>query len=357
MKLRFEKRLEASHLSTILVPLASFVISLLLGALLLAANKANPWQTYHAMFMGSFGSLYNFSEVIVKATPLILTGLGVALAFRLRFWNIGAEGQLIWGGIGASVVGLFVTPAQGGNLIYLLLAIMAAMAGGALWAGIPALLKTRLKVDETLTTLMMNYMAILSYQYLYNGPWRDPEGFGFPGSRQFSQAIWLPKLVGRSTIGIIIALVIALVLWFVLTKTKWGFELTMIGKNPRAAHVLGVNSNKNILVALLISGALSGLAGGFEVLGVSHRLQQGLNLGYGYTAIIIAWMAALNPLSVVLAALLMAMLLVGGDQVQMIMRLPSAVGLVLQGLILIPLLGGAVFSEYRLRFIGDKKDV
>jgi len=356
MMITMEKRLNRSPLSTVLVPLISFVFSLVLGAIILSLSKANPWQTYSAMFTGAFGSWYNFTEVMVKATPLILTGLGVALAFKLRFWNIGAEGQFIWGGIGASMVGIFIAPQEGGTLIYLLLAVLFAMAAGAMWAGIPAILKTRWKVDETLTTLMMNYIAILFYQYLYNGPWRDPEGFGFPGSRQFTQSIWLPKFAGRAHIGLFIALAIAVILWFVLSRTEWGFELNMIGKNPRAAHVLGVDSTRNIVLALLISGGLSGLGGGFEVLGISHRLQQGLNVGYGYTAIIIAWMAALNPLSLVLAAVLMAALMVGGDQVQMVMRLPAAMGTVLQGLVLIPLLGGAVFSEYRLKIQRGKKN-
>jgi len=355
MNIYLEKRLTRSPLANVVVPLFSFLLSLLLGALILLLSKANPLDTYRAMFTGAFGSWYNFTEVLVKTIPLILTGLGVSLAFRLRFWNIGAEGQFIWGGIGASMVGIFLAPQTGGTLIYLVLALIAAMTAGAIWAGIPALLKTRWKVDETLTTLMMNYIAILLYQYLYNGPWRDPEGFGFPGSKQFPQSVWLPRFAGRAHIGLFIALALAVVLWFVLYKTEWGFELNMIGNNPRAAKVLGVNSRKNILLALAVSGALSGLGGGFEVLGISHRLQQGLNAGFGYTAIIIAWMAALNPLSLVLAALLMAALMVGGDQVQMVMRLPAAMGVVLQGLILIPLLGGAIFSEYRLVINGGKK--
>lgn len=355
MNIYLEKRLNRSPLSSVIVPLISFVLSLLLGALILVLSKANPWETYRAMFLGAFGSGYNFTEVLVKAIPLILTGLGVSLAFRLRFWNIGAEGQFIWGGIGASMVGIFLTPQTGGTVVYIVLAVLTAMAAGAIWAGIPAILKTRWKVDETLTTLMMNYIAILFYQYLYNGPWRDPDGFGFPGSRQFPQAIWLPRFAGRAHIGLFIALALTVVLWFILYKTEWGFELNMIGNNPRAAKVLGVNSKRNILLALAVSGALSGLGGGFEVLGISHRLQQGLNAGFGYTAIIIAWMAALNPLSLVLAALLMAALMVGGDQVQMVMRLPAAMGVVLQGLILIPLLGGAIFSEYRLVIGGRKK--
>jgi ABC-type uncharacterized transport system permease subunit len=204
-------------------------------------------------------------------------------------------------------------------------------------------------VDETLTTLMLNYVAILFSEHLYYGPWRDPKGYGFPGTAIFPRSAWLPRLAGRAHLGLVFALVLAVLLWLLLNRTRFGFEIKIIGHNRTSARYQGINIRATIVLALLLSGALSGLAGVCEIAGISRRLQQGLSIGYGYTAIIVAWMAQLNPLATIPVALLMAALLVGGDQVQMIMGLPSAMGLVIQGLILFPLLAGSLFSEFRLR--------
>ena len=353
MRIVFEKRKTLSRRAIFLVPLVSFCISLFLTAILLAMFGANPFLTYAAMFQGAFGSWPNFTETLVKAIPLMLTGLGVLIAFRLKFWNIGAEGQLTFGGIAAAGVALFWSPYLPTWMV-LPMAIMMGMLAGALWAGIPAFLKVRLKVDEVLTTLMLNYVAILFAEHLYYGPWRDPQGFGFPGTPQFPDFAWLPRIAGRAHLGLIFALVLAVVVWFILNRTRWGFELEVIGNNPSAAQTQGINIAKNIMIALLVGGALSGLAGVCEVTGISRRLQQGLSIGYGYTAIIVAWLAQLNPIASIFVALLIAALLVGGDQVQMMMRLPAAMGLVLQGMLLFPMLAGSLFTEYKIRLIRSK---
>jgi len=350
MRIVFEKREAVSRSASILVPIVSFLISLLLGAILLVACGVSPVATYAAMFKGAFGSWPSFTETLVKAIPLMLAGLAVSIAFRMQFWNIGAEGQLVLGGVAAAWVALFwsgFVPSQ----ILLPTVILVGMAAGALWAGIPALLKAYLRVDETLTTLMLNYVAILFSQHLYYGSWRDPKGYGFPGTAPFPEAAWLPRLAGRAHLGLVFAVIAAAILWFILKRTRWGFELRIIGENPTAARYLGINIARNIVLALLFSGALAGLAGACEVTGISHRLQQGLSIGYGFTAIIVAWMAQLNPIAVLFVALLMAALLVGGDQVQIMMHLPAAMGMVLQGLILVPMLAGALFTEYRLRIL------
>lgn len=351
MKIVFEKRKSISVAALFLVPAISFFVSLILTGLVLLAFGADPFVTYGAMVKGAFGSSIGFSETLVKAIPLMLTGLGVALAFRLKFWNIGAEGQLMLGGIAAAWVALF----KGGGLPPTLLlpaSILAGCAAGALWAGIPAFLKTRLKVDETLVTLMLNYVAILFAEYLYYGPWRDPKGYGFPGSAPLPESAWLPKLFGRAHIGLYFALILAVLLWVLIKRTRWGFEISIIGASPKAARYQGIAVRRNIFLAILLSGAFCGLAGACEVTGISHRLQQGLNLGYGYTAIIIAWMSQLNPIAIPFVALLMAGILVGGDQVQLMMGLPAAMGVVMQGLILFPMLAGSLFTEYRIRRIG-----
>lgn len=350
MRVVFEKRKTLSRRALFLVPVASFLISLLLTAILLAVFKANPFVTFAAMFKGAFGSGPNFTETLVKAIPLMLTGLGVLIAFRLKFWNIGAEGQLTLGGIAASWVALFGSPYLAPWMV-LPVAILMGMLAGAIWAGIPALLKVRLKVDEVLTTLMLNYVAILLAEHLYYGPWRDPQGFGFPGTPPFPDSAWLPRIAGRAHLGLIFACVLAFVIWFILTRTRWGFELQVIGNNPAAAQTQGIKIALNIMIALLLAGAFAGLAGACEVTAISRRLQQGLSIGYGYTAIIVAWLAQLNPLAAVFVAILIAALLVGGDQVQMMMGLPAAMGLVVQGMLLFPLLAGSLFTEYKLRFI------
>jgi simple sugar transport system permease protein len=350
MRIVFEKRQTISNTAVVLVPVVSFLISLFLGGIILLALRANPFVTYAAMARGAFGSWQVFTETLVKAIPLMLTGLGVSIAFRMQFWNIGAEGQLTLGGVAAAWVALFWSGFLP-DWALLPTTILVGMLAGALLAGIPAALKAYLKVDETLTTLMLNYVAILFSQSLYYGAWRDPKGYGFPGTALFPAAAWLPRIAGRAHLGLIFALIAAALLWFILKYTRWGFELRIIGENKTASRYLGINIARNIVLALLLSGALSGLAGACEVTGIARRLQQGLSIGYGYTAIIVAWMAQLNPWAVIFVALLMAVLLVGGDQVQMMMGLPAAMSLVLQGLLLFPMLAGALFTEYRLRIV------
>lgn len=354
MKVVFEKRKNVSTAAQVLVPAISFVVSLVLSGIMLSIFGSDPFQTFAAMFKGAFGSMNGFSETLVKTIPLLLTGLGVSLAFRLKFWNIGAEGQLTLGGVAAAAVALFMKDFVLGPSL-LILAILAGCIAGALWAGIPGLLKTRLNVDETLTTLMLNYVAILFSEYLYYGPWRDPHGYGFPGSAPFVENAWLPRILGRAHVGLYIGLALAVILWIVLRRTRWGFEISVIGASSKAARYLGMSVERNIMLTVLLSGALCGLAGAGEVTGISHRLQQGLSIGYGYTAIIIAWMSQLNPLAIPFVSLVMAGLLVGGDQVQLMMGLPSAVGSVMQGLILFPMLAGSLFSEYRLKWIPADK--
>ncbi len=355
MRFIFEKRKERSKTAIVVVPVISLLISLVLAGILLLIFGANPFRTYGAMFIGAFGTWSNFNETLVKAIPLMLAGLGVLVAFKLRFWNIGAEGQLTLGGVAASWVALFWAPFIPSWLL-LPVVILVGMAAGAAWAGIPALLKTRLGVDETLVTLMLNYVAILFSEGLYYGPWRDPQGYGFPGTAQFPEAAWLPRFAGRAHMGLFFAIILGLVLWFLIKRTRWGFELDMIGKNQNAARCLGINVKRSIVVALLISGALAGLAGVSEVTGISRRLQQGLSIGYGYTAIIVAWLSQLNPIAALFVGVLMAALMVGGDQIQMVMGLPAAMSLVMQGMILFPLLAGSLFTDYRLRIIKPERD-
>jgi simple sugar transport system permease protein len=333
----------------VLVPIMSIVLALILGGIMLALAGANPFETYKAMVEGAFGTRYAISETLVKAIPLMLTGLGVSIAFRMLFWNIGAEGQLAMGAFAAAGVALFVSD-KVPSWSVLPLVMLAGFAAGAAWGFIPAALKARLGVNEIITTLMMNYIAILWIQYLFYGPWKDPKGFGFPGTAEFPDAAWLPRFFGtRVHLGLIIAIVAAFLIWLVLSRTKWGYEIRVIGENRTAARYAGISTSRNIVLVMLVSAGLAGLAGMAEVAGISHRLQQGITVGYGYTAIIVAWLAKLNPWGVLLVSVLMAGLLVGGDQIQISMGLPASVALVLQGIILFLVLGGEILTQYRLK--------
>ncbi|MCA9969828.1 MAG: ABC transporter permease [Anaerolineales bacterium] len=353
--LKFERRLNVSRRATILTPIISLLLALLFGALLLAVAGANPWQTYRAMIEGAFGSTYNLTETLVKATPLILTGMSVAIAFRMLFWNIGAEGQLVVGGIAAAWVALFLVEPLGflpeSPWVWIPLMMIAAILAGAIWGLIPALLKAFLNVNEIITTLMFNYIAILFYQYLFTTAWKDPAGFGFPGTAQIAEFARLPRLSGRLHLGIILAVLAVVLIWVIMDKTRLGYEIRLIGENRRAAEYAGVSIVRNIIFVMLMSGGLAGVAGLAEVAGISYRLQHGLAAGYGFTGIIVAWLARLNPFGVVLVGVLLAALLVGGDQIQITMGLPASVALVLQGAILLFVLGSDVFTRYRLRVI------
>ena len=344
MRLALEKRASESHKMAVIIPLAYFFISLLLGAVVLAASRANPLQAYGAMFNGAFGSARRLQYTIVEALPLLMCGLGVGIAFRLKFWNIGAEGQYVWGAIGITWVMQFwkFLPIP----MLLPIGLVVGMILGALWAGIPGILKAQWSVDETLTTLMLNYVAIGLAEYLYINAWKAPLGnFGTP---EFPREAWLPRLWGRVHGGLFIALALVVILYFLLYKTKWGFELNMIGKNSRAARYQGVSIKKNIVLAMLLSGAICGLAGSVNTAAIAHRLTKGVDGGYGFTGIIIAWMSGLNPFASILVAFVMAALTTGADALQITMKLPESMGEVLQGLVLIPLLAGSIFVEHRL---------
>jgi simple sugar transport system permease protein len=348
MGIHLEKRLNPSRAVNILVPVASVVIALLIGAVLLLAVGVDPIETYKAMVEGAFGSRYAITETLVKAIPLALAGLGVSLAFRMRFWNIGAEGQIAMGGFAAAGYALFIAPKLPPALA-LPGVIVAGFAGGAMWGLLPAVLKAYLNVNEIIVTLMMNYIAILWVEYLFYGPWKDPAGYGFPGTAEFPEMTWLPRFFeSRVHLGLFIAIAAAFLIWVILSFTKWGYEIKVIGENPTAARYAGINRARNIILVMILSAGLAGLAGMAEVAGISHRLQKGLTVGYGYTAIIVAWLAKLNPWGVLLVALLMAGLLVGGDQLQISMGLPASVALVLQGIILFLVLGLDIFTNYRL---------
>lgn len=346
---RIERRLTTPRWMTYVVPVISIIVALLLGAILLAAAGVNPLEAYNTVLTGAFTSLDGLAGTAVKSIPLILCGLGVALAFRTLLWNIGAEGQLFMGAFAAAGVALYVIPDAPPFLLIPAVLLAGALAG-ALWGFIPGALKGLLGVNEIITSLMLNYVAILWVDYLIYGPWRDPQGYGFPGTAPF-EAVRFPRLPGtRVHLGLLIGILAAVLIAFALQRTRWGYETRVIGENQQAARYAGMSLVKNILLVMFLSGGLAGLAGASELCGLTNpRLQIGLSPGYGYTAIIVAWLARLNPYAIVLVSFLFAGLLVGGDSLQMAMNLPRATVYILQGIVLFAVLGGELFVRYRVR--------
>jgi simple sugar transport system permease protein len=307
----------------------------------------NPWTVYAKMWNGAFGTSYGLTETLVKAIPLLLCGLGIAVAYRISIWNIGAEGQLTAGAIAATAVTIYLPnlPAFWSILLMLLLGI----AGGAFWGLLTAIPRTYFGVNEIISSLMLNYVALLALDYFVIGPWKDPAGFNMPGSPMFSASQSLPTFGGtRLHIGLLFALIAVLIYYFMIRFTRWGYELRMIGANPVAARYNGIPITRHILLVMLISGGMAGLAGMAEVSGVSHKLLQGFSPGYGYTAIIVAWLAKLNPLGLIVSAVLFGGLIVGGYSVQTI-GLPSSISEMLQGAILFFLIAGDMIARFRVR--------
>jgi general nucleoside transport system permease protein len=345
---RVERVPVASRGITALISVLSIVLALLVGAVVLALAGENPLAVYGAMLAGALGDQNGVAETLVKTTPLLLAGLGVAVAFRMQLWNIGAEGQLYMGAVFATGLALFLIPGASGWVMVPAM-IVAGMLGGALWGLIPGVLRAQFGASEIITSLMLNYVAILFSEYLVHGPWKDPAAFGFPGTPQLPDASSLPRWgTTRVHLGLLFGLAAAIILWIILRQTRWGYQITVIGENSRAALYAGMPVKRSILLVMALSGALAGLAGMSEVAGIGHQLQRDLSPGYGYAAIIVAWLARLHPLGAILVAFLLAALTVGGDQLQMTLGLPAAIAPMLQGTILFFLLGGDLLTRYRL---------
>lgn len=347
MMLRLEKRLYSSSIVPFMVPLLSVVAAFLMGAIFLYFSGYAPLKVYAMIYDGAFGSAYGISETIVKAIPLLLCSLGVAVAFKMKLWNIGAEGQLYMGALFASYIALF----HGTLPAYIMLPTMlvAGALGGALWALIAGIPRAIWNVNETITTLMLNYVAINMVDYFVYGPWKDPKGFNFPLSASFPNAAILPAIPGsRVHSGLIIALIAVVIIYFIFRFTRWGFQIRVIGESPEAARYAGMNTAKNIMAVLALSGALAGIAGMAEVSGIIQRLQHGISPGYGYSAIIIAWLSKLHPVAMIFVSILFGGLLVGGYSIQTL-GISSAIVSMLQGAILFFILGGEIFSTYTLR--------
>jgi simple sugar transport system permease protein len=339
-----------SQLMKWLSPVIALAAMLVVGSILFLMLGISPAQAMYVFFIEPLMTSYGWSELAVKAGPLILIALGLAVGFRAKLFNIGAEGQLIMGAIfGGGIALLFHE--QAGWWILPLMIFMGAI-GGALWGAIPALLKTHFNAEETLTTLMMNYVALFVLLYLVNGPWRDSEGMNFPQTVMFSESATLPMILEgtRVNASIFIIAVAVLLFWLFMRKSMTAFKLEVSGQAPLAAKYAGFSSSKAIWLSLVISGMMAGIAGICEVAGPIGQLNPSLSPGYGYAAIIVAYLGRLNPIGIVLSGSLMALIYLGGEMAQMQLQLPVAITGIFQGLLLFFLLGSDALIENRYRF-------
>ena len=331
-------------------PVVAVALTLAAGTVLFTMLGASPWQGLQVFIVAPLSSASGWSELALKATPLILCGVGLAVCFRANVWNIGAEGQLIAGAIVGGGIALLATPDS--SRAWLAVVLFASMAGGALWAALTAWLRDRFNANEILVSLMLVYVAQQLISWLVQGPWRDPSGYGFPQSELFASVARVPVLVEglRVNAGSICALAAAVVIWWLLARAVVGFQLRVVGLAPLAARYAGFSSRRSLWIALLISGSLAGLAGGLEVAGPIGQLTATISPGYGFAAIIVAFVGRLHPLGVVLASLVMALFYIGGELAQSRLGLPSALTGVYQGLLLFFLLTCDTLVHYRVRW-------
>jgi general nucleoside transport system permease protein len=357
MSLRIEARPEVSQRLLYLTPLLAVALTVITGFFIFLFMGYDPLLSLYHFFISPVISVYGLSELALKASPLILIAVGLALGFRANVWNIGAEGQLTVGAIAGGGIGLWFWGAEGGWILPLM--CLAGLAGGMAYAAIPAFLKTRLDVNEILTSLMLTYVATLFLSMLVYGPWKDPEGFGFPQTRMLSPSALLPVIVEgtRLHIGVVVAFLVAVGAWVVMTRTVIGFELKVVGQAPAAAAYAGFDRNRMVWLCLLTSGGLAGLAGLFEVAGPIGQLIPSLTPGYGFTAIIVAFLGRLHPLGIILSGLLMALSYIGGENAQVEVGLPQAVTGVFQGLLLFFLLATDFLTRYRVHWATRPREV
>lgn len=351
--MKFEPRPTVPTWMTVLATIVAVLFALFLGGLLLMWGGLNPITAYRRMWEIGFADRYSVSDTLVKATPLLITGLGIAIAFRMKLWNIGAEGQLLMGAWAAAGVATKWLAPETPQWLMILAMTAAGLTAGALWGAIPGILKAKLNVNEIISSLMLVYVASEWVKYFTVGPWSVG---GFATAAKFPKTAWLPRLIDfRETFpqwqgmtahfGFVYGLIAAVILFILFRYSKWGYELKLMGDNVKAAEYAGVSIGRHIIMTMMLSGALAGLAGMVEVSGVVHRLDLSVSPGYGFTAIIVAWLARLNPLAMVIVAYLFGGLLVGGDAIQ-----PAGIPRLIQGIVMVCVISADLLTRYKVRF-------
>jgi ABC-type uncharacterized transport system permease subunit len=348
--MRLERRTETPLLVRLVVPLLAIVGGLLVGAVILLLGNHSVSGAYNAMWQASFGTSTGFYQTLVQASPLVLTGLAVTVALRMNIWNIGGEGQMALGAIGATFVAFHLQHVSSLPLLLLMFGGGAVAAAG--WAAVAAIPRALTGLNEIITTLFLNYIGLLLLSGLINGPWKDPTVVGFAYSKPLPANAALPMIGSTAvSIGIYIALGAALFAWWLLDRTRYGFSLRIVGGNARAAEYLRIGTRRRIVLVLALSGALAGIAGVIQLTTASGRLQEGLTNNYGYVGILVAFLARQRVVPTVIVAVLFAGLLNGGDALQST-GIPSSIAQIVQAIIIIFVLAGEAVGSYRLHLKG-----
>jgi simple sugar transport system permease protein len=353
MKLRLEARPEPSRLALWSAPLLATAATLCVGFIVFTALGRNPVAAFDAFFIAPVATRYGIAELLLKASPLMLIGTGLAIGYRANVWNIGAEGQLTLGALAGGGIALAVGEADVPSALLLPAMFIAGALAGMLWAAIPALLRTRCNANEILTSLMLVYVATLLLSWLVHGPWRDPEGYNFPQSKVFAANALLPILLPETRLnaGFVLALAVVALAWLFVRRHIVGFEMRVAGLSPGAANNAGISWRRNIWLGMLAGGACAGLAGVGEAAGPIGQLLPSMSPGYGFAAIIVAFVGRLHPAGIALASLLMSLLYLGGESAQVNLALPSAVTGLFEGTLLFFLLAADVLVNYRPRIV------
>jgi simple sugar transport system permease protein len=356
MQLVLEKRAERSAKIAILSPLFAIALTLATMAVLFAILGKNPIAALDVYFLQPLTDPYSLQEIAVKATPLVMIAIGLSFCYLANVWNIGAEGQFIMGAVCGSWLAVITNGTGAGYWVLPAMLVLGAL-GGALWAMIPAICKVRFGANEILTSLMLVYVADLIMDYLVRGPWRDPKGLNFPTTASFDPVATVPTLIdgGRLHAGSIVALIVVMLATVMLGRTIKGFEIRVVGAAPRAARFAGFSADRLVLFTFAVSGALAGLAGIIEVAGPVGVLQPGISPGYGFTAIIVAFLGRLNPVGILIAGLFLALTFIGGENAQITMKIPLDLTKVFQGILLFYVLACDSLILYRIRLIGAPK--
>jgi general nucleoside transport system permease protein len=344
---RIEKREDIGIFLNVLSIVVAMVVSLIIASGIIIFAGETPKNVFMAILKGAFGSQRAIMDTLIKSTPILLTGLATVVPFRAKIWNIGQEGQLYAGAMGLTFVILYFP--QMPTAIYILVLLLASVIGGALWAYIPGILKARYNVNEIIVTVMLNYVILYLCTFLLNGPWQEPSSYYYNTIR-FPKSSDMPLLFGTHLhLGFLIALLLSFVIYFLLWKTKLGFEIRAMGENPTASRYKGINTRRLTIIVMLISGALCGLAGGIELLGIHHKLIYGFSSGAGFTGILIALLGRLHPFGVVLAAIFFGALRNGSVAMQIYSNVSSELVTLMMGMIIIVLLFSEAVFKYRIR--------
>src|SRR5271167_45092 len=358
MQLVLEKRAERSNTIALVSPLIAIGLTIVTMSILFAILGKNPITALGVYFLDPLTDSYSLIEIAVKATPLVMIGVGLSLCYIANVWNIGAEGQFLIGAVCGSWIAVKTQGTDAGFWV-LPAMLVAGAVGGALYALIPAICKVRFGASEILTSLMLVYVAELVLDYLVRGPWRDPNGYNFPTTAEFDPVATVPTLFADERLhsGSVIALIVVMVATVLLGRTIMGFEIRLVGAAPRAARFAGFDSDRLVIVTFLISGALAGLAGIIEVAGPVGHLQPGISPGYGFTAIIVAFLGRLNPVGILIAGLFLALTFIGGENAQITMKVPLDLTKVFQGILLFYVLACDSLILYRIRLISSRPGV